>query len=162
MADIQNVTEVNGTATEKQEKTFSQEEVNSIIQNRIAEVKSKFADYDSLKEKASKFDEIKEAGKSELQKAQEKNVELQKQIDSMNREKEVNEIRLKVSKDTNVPIHLLNGSTEDECTAQAQAILSFANQNSQNPYPTVKDSGESNKTQKKTAVDQFAEWFNAQ
>lgn len=65
MADT--VEQANGTVTETQEsRTFTQEEVNAIIAERIKRESAKHADYATLQEKASKFDEMEEANKSEL------------------------------------------------------------------------------------------------
>lgn len=51
-------------------KTFTQEEVNAIVEKRIARVKSTPPDdYEELKAKAAKYDELEEAKKSELEKA---------------------------------------------------------------------------------------------
>ena len=51
-------------------KTFTQEQVNRMIQERIARVKREEpADYAELKAKAARLDEIEEANKSDLQKA---------------------------------------------------------------------------------------------
>ena len=53
-------------------KMFTQEEVNAIVEKRVARVKSEPpADYEELKAKAAKYDEAQEAAKSELQKATE-------------------------------------------------------------------------------------------
>lgn len=40
------------------------------IQDRLTRERGKYADYETLKVKAAKFDEAEEAGKTELQKAQ--------------------------------------------------------------------------------------------
>ena len=40
------------------DKTFTQAEVDSIIEGRLAREHEKYADYDSLKDKAGKYDEI--------------------------------------------------------------------------------------------------------
>ena len=53
---------------EPQERTFSQSDVERIIKERF----EKFSDYDALREKASKLDEIEEAQKSELEKLAER------------------------------------------------------------------------------------------
>ena len=55
------------------EKTFSQSDVNRIVEDRLRREQAKYADYDDLKAKAAKFDEQEEANKSELQKATEAN-----------------------------------------------------------------------------------------
>ena len=44
--------------SQTEEKTFTQAELNAIIQKRIGEVSAKYGNYEELKEKASKFDEI--------------------------------------------------------------------------------------------------------
>lgn len=65
--------ETNGTAAETQEneqRTFTQAEMNAIIQDRLTRERGKYADYEALKAKAAKFDEAEEAGKTDLQKAQ--------------------------------------------------------------------------------------------
>lgn len=55
-----------GNATEP--KTFTQEQVDKIVQERLKRAKSeKPADYDELKAKAAKLDEIEDAQKSELE-----------------------------------------------------------------------------------------------
>ena len=55
-----------GKATEA--KTFTQEQVDKIVQERLKRAKSeKPADYDELKAKAAKLDEIEDAQKSELE-----------------------------------------------------------------------------------------------
>ena len=58
--------------TEQTERTFTQAELNAIVQERVGETKAKYGDYEELKAKASKYDEQVEASKSELQKATER------------------------------------------------------------------------------------------
>ena len=65
--------ETNGTAAETQEneqRTFTQAEMNAIIQDRLTRERGKYADYEALKAKAAKFDAAEETGKTDLQKAQ--------------------------------------------------------------------------------------------
>ncbi len=64
-------------------RTFTQDELNAIVQTRLADERKKYADYDSLKEKAGKYDAQEEANKSELQKANEKATDLQAKLDAM-------------------------------------------------------------------------------
>ena len=54
------------------DKTFTQAEMDSIIEGRLARERQKYADYDDLKEKASKYDEYQAQNKTELQKEKEK------------------------------------------------------------------------------------------
>ena len=89
MADT--VTEKQDITTESEKetqevRTFTQEEVNKIVENRVAKERAKAnAEYEELRQKASKFDEIEEANKSELQKATERADSLQKQLDDLNK-----------------------------------------------------------------------------
>lgn len=120
-------------------RTFTQEEMNAIIADRLNRERSKYADYDTLKTKAEKFDAAQEAGKTELQKETDRANALQAKLDAMNKATELRNIREKVSKDTGVPTDLLSGDTEEACSDQAKAILAFAKTGN---YPKVKDGGE--------------------
>lgn len=51
-------------------QTFSQEDVNRIVQERLARETAKFADYEDLKTKATKLDEIEAASQTETQRLQ--------------------------------------------------------------------------------------------
>ena len=136
-------------------KTFTQEEVNRIVQNRVA----KYADYEDLKAKAAKLDEIEEANKSELQKATEKAASLQAELDGMKQAETIRAMRETVAKETGVPANLLTGGTEDECKAQAEAIKAYAKPGA---YPNVKDGGEPQNNKGTATRDQFAAWLNNQ
>ena len=125
----------NPTTTQEQEapeRTFTQAEMNAIIADRLSRERAKYADYDALKKKADQFDAAQEAGKTELQKANERAAALQTQVDALTRANEVREVRGKVSAATGVPAELLSGETEEACKAQAQAILKFAKSNNKN------------------------------
>ena len=143
------------TNAEGQTRTFSQDEVNAIVGKRLAEEKVKYADYDDLKAKAAKFDEVEEANKSELQKATERAAALEKELNGLKKAEEVRIIRENVAKETGIPAHLLTGTTEEECKAQATAIADYAKPA---PYPAVKDAGEVNNVGKATTRQQFADW----
>ena len=152
--------QANGTVTTTQEgqRSFTQEELNSIVSDRLRRESAKYSDYEELKQKAQKLDEIEESSKSELQKATEKANELQTELDKIKKANEVRTIREKISTETGVPVSLLSGSTEEECKIQADGILKFAKPDG---YPVVKDGGEVTTIHGKNAADQFADWFNA-
>ena len=141
---------------QQQDRTFTQSELDAIVRDRLSREHSKYADYDVLREKAAKFDAAEEAGKTELQKAQDHAADLQKQVDKLTAAENLRRLRAKVSKETGVPEALLNADTEDACTAQAKAILEFARPGT---YPTVKDGGEPQNKPSGSTRDQFADWF---
>lgn len=140
------------------ERTFTQSEVDRIVTKRLSD----FADYDELKAKAEKFDEVEEANKSELQKAIDKANKLQSELDTLTKQNEVRAVRDEVSQTTGVPASLLTGSTKDECEAQAKAIAEYKAQTTPAAYPSVKDGGDPQLNAKKTTRDQFADWLNSQ
>ena len=137
------------------ERTFTQAEMNAIISDRLTRERSKYADYDDLKAKAAQFDAAQEAGKTELQKANEKAAKLQEQLDTLTKAHTLRELRSKVAAATGVPAELLSGDTEESCTAQAQAILKFA----QPGYPSIRDGGEVRNKPTGSTRQQFADWF---
>ena len=80
-----------------QEKTFTQAELDKIVQERVGRERAKYEGFEDLKAKAEKFDALEEEKKSELQKAQEKTAELEAQIKKMTHENEVKAMRSKVA-----------------------------------------------------------------
>ena len=119
--------ETNGTAAAQQEpRTFTQDEVNAIVADRLTRERAKYADYDDLKGTAGRADE-----------ADSRAAALQQQLDAMKADNDRREMKQRVSAATGVPAALLSGATDEECTAQAQAILKF----SAPAYPNVRDGG---------------------
>lgn len=149
----------NNTAGAGTEKTFTQAEMDAIIEGRLAREKQKYADYEGLKEKADKYDEIQEQSKTELQKANEKTAALQKELNQLKTADTVRQVREKVAKETNVPMDLLTGNDEESCKKQADAILKFAKPKS---YPGTKENSKkmadsnTNSNNKDAAMREFA------
>ena len=139
-------------------KTFTQSEMEAIIETRIGKERAKYGDYEDLKAKAAKYDEMEAASKTELQKATEKVTALQDELKSIKKQNEVRGIREEVAKANGIPANLLTAETREECEAQAKSLLEFAG--SQKGYPVVRDGGETNKSVKLSTNQQFAEWFN--
>ena len=154
MSETVNQVETNATATE--EKTFTQDELNNILSDRIKREREKYSGYEELKEKAAKLDQIEEASKSEIQMT-EKASKLEAELKQMKKAESIREMRAKVSQETGIPANLLTGETEEDCQAQAEAIKAFAKPSG---YPAVRDAGEVANTSKGTTAQQFAEWFN--
>lgn len=145
-------------AEQTEPKTFTQEEVDSIVRDRLQRERAKHADYDALKAKAEKFDEFEEAQKSELQKAHDRATALQAELDGLKKAEGLRVMRQAVAQDTGVPAKLLTADTEEGCKEQAAEILKFAKPTG---YPSVKDGGEVGGQPKGATRDKFAEWFNS-
>lgn len=144
----------------QQERTFTQAQVDAIVAERLGREKAKFADYDTLKEKADKYDAAEEANKSDLQKAQDAAAKAQQELADLKAANTAREMRAKVAKETGVPESLLSGDDETACRAQAQAIQDYAKGTGVG-FPNPKDGGEVKKPAAGgTTRDQFADWFN--
>ena len=117
------------------DKTFTQAEMDSIIEGRLARERQKYVDYDDLKEKASKYDEYQAQNKTELQKEKEKSDALQAKLSALEKKDTVRQVREKTAKDTGVPVELLTGEDEETCKKQSEAIMKFAKPKS---YPGTK------------------------
>ena len=139
-----------------EQKTFTQDELNAIVSDRVKREREKHADYAELKEKAMKLDQLEEASKSEIQKMTEKADRLQQELDQIRQAESIREIRAKVAAETGIPTNLLTGDTEEACKEQAEAIKAFAKP----AYPTLRDAGEVGGASGTSTAKQFAEWFN--
>lgn len=144
-------------AIETTEKTFTQAEVDAIVSDRLKRDRAKYADYETLKEKAGKFDQMEEESKTELQKAIERGNALQNELDSLKSENALRALRTQIAEETGVPVKLLTGATEDECREQAKAIVAYAKPLG---YPQVKDAGEVQHISVSTR-DKFKDWFES-
>lgn len=63
------------------DKTFTEDDVNRIVQKRLAREREKYSDYEDLAEKAKQFDELEDQRKSELEKAQERTSKLERELE---------------------------------------------------------------------------------
>ena len=111
----------------------SQEELNRLIGDRINKVREQFGDYNDLKAKAEKYDEVEAASKSELEKAQERIAELERTAATAQRAALVTRI---ASEEGVIP-EVLTGETEEEMRAAAKRVLEWASQGKRTP-PTPK------------------------
>ena len=148
--------EVTVKDTQSEPRTFTQEELNMIVEQRLKREREKYADYDTIKEKAGKLDQLEEANKTELQKATEQGEAYRKELEALKAANAIRDARAAVSEETGVPASLLTGANEEECRTQAAAILEYAGK--QSKYPILRDAGESKATAKKSPREQFKDW----
>jgi polyribonucleotide nucleotidyltransferase len=146
--------------TEKPEKTFSQAELDAVISDRLKREREKYSDYEALKEKAQKLDEIEEKNKTELEKATEKATRLEDELNKIRKQNQISEIREKVAKEAGIDAKLLTMETEEDCKAQAQILMDWHRSNP-TTYPSVRDGGEVTQYSGTTNREKFAEWFDS-
>jgi len=142
--------------TQTEEKTFTQAELDAVVKDRLKREREKYADYDAVKAKATKLDEIEAANKSELEKANEKAAKLEAELNGIKKAAELREMREKIATENNIPANLLTGTSEEECKAQVESIKGLL---SANGIPTsVSDGGEPNHSGKVSNQTMFANW----
>ena len=160
MADTEN-TAVAGETTEQEAPEFnapsSQEELDRIIEARLARERKRFQDYDDLKARAAKLSEIEEANKTEAQKTAERLAELERQ----NAELATAKLRADVAIAKGVPAALLTGSTQEELEASADALIEFRGEQKQAPSSSALNRVNGAKASGSTA-DQFAAFMGGQ
>lgn len=103
----------------------SQADLDRIIGERVRRAKP--ADYDEVRAKAAKLDEIEESGKTELQKATDRIAALEaakQQLEADMAGKDHDLLRERVARDKGVPAHRITGTTESELKADADRYLS--------------------------------------
>lgn len=103
------------------EPITSQEQLNALLGDRLARERAKYADYDELKAKATKFDESEAASKSELEKATEANAKLQVELDSLRLANLRHEVAAQKELQPSA-VKFLTGSTREELEASADEL----------------------------------------
>lgn len=146
---------VNQEATANEPKTFTQEELDKILNDRLARERKKYEgiNLDELKSKAARLDELEEASKTELEKERERTKKLQAELDGIRKAEEIRAIRDAVAKETGIPANLLTADDELGCREQAEAIRAFAIPAG---YPSVKDGGDPQNLSGRSTRDEFA------
>jgi hypothetical protein len=110
-----------GTAAEAG-RTFTQEEVEKIIGDRLGRERTKYADYDELKARSDQLAAIEEAGQSDVERVTGERDKLAERIGPL----EAENLRLNVALEKGLPKSLavrLQGSTKEEVEADAEELV---------------------------------------
>ena len=99
---------------EQVESTFSQEDVNRIVQERLQREREKYSDYDELKAAAERAQEL-EAEKTTLA----------ERVAEFEAKEERQQLVSTVADETGVPADALRGSTKEELEAHAEVLKSL-------------------------------------
>jgi hypothetical protein len=100
----------------------SQDDLDRIITKRLARERERFGDYEALKDKASKFDQLEDDKKSEIQKASDRAT----QAETRASDAELRALRLEVAMDkglTPTQAKRLVGKTKEELEADADELI---------------------------------------
>lgn len=146
------------------EPVTTQEQLDKIVKDRLErereKVRSEFSDYDDLKAKALKLDELEKSGSEELKKALAEVDNLKGELQTRDENAKLQQMRKQVAKDTGVPEDLIQGADEDSMKSFAEAVAAFAKKPS---APIIPESGTSTQAGETPAqkFGQFmAETFN--
>lgn len=101
----------------------TQEELNSIVEKRLARERAKYADYDEIAKKAAEFDKTQEASKTEIQKATERAEKAEKALADATSSSLRSEVALSKGL-TPTQAKRLVGNTREELEADADELLS--------------------------------------
>jgi len=145
----------------------SQQELNAALKDRLDRERSKFKDYNDLKAKAAKLDEIEQANLTELEKANTRVTTAETERDSAKAEA----LRLRIAVTHGISLEdadlFLTGTTEETLTAQAKRLSdrvaeqAKAEADRKKKNPTVPKEGTSTTTGTTTEEDdlEFARTF---
>lgn len=106
---------------EVSENLLTQEDVDGVVEKRLERERSKFADYDSLKEAAGKTETIKTEFETKIQSIETEKSELQKKLVSANLETEKVKIvhEFKLSDDL---VEFVTGDNAEELRKRAEKL----------------------------------------
>lgn len=111
----------------------SQEEFDKRLAARLGRERAKFSDYEAVKAKAAKFDDLEAANKSELQKLSERAEAAEKRATAAERAAE----RQSVAAAKGVPATSLMGDTREELEASADELIAWRDKNAPPPPKKV-------------------------
>jgi hypothetical protein len=115
-------------------RTFTQADVDKIVADRIARERAKFSDYDDLKTKAGRLDELETASKSEAEKAAQRAADAEKKW----QDAEARALRLEVATSKGLSAaqaKRLTGSSREELEADADELLDTFKPPTEEPKP---------------------------
>lgn len=105
-------------------RTFTQEQVNALLAEQKRKVRSEFADYDDIREKASKFDQFEESRKTDEQRNAERLAALEKEATTAKQAL----LRTRVAAAKGVPEESLTGETQEDMEKSADGLIAWRDQ----------------------------------
>lgn len=114
------------------DKTFTQQQVNDLVAREKGNLQRKYDDYDDLKARAAKLDEIEAANQSDLERISGERDDLQSRVEPLG----VENLRLRVALDKGLDpdlIDRLQGSTKEELEQDADKLIEKFGDRQQDP-----------------------------
>lgn len=118
----------------------TQEEFDRMVGDRLNRERAKFADYDDIKSKAAKLDEIEQASKTELEKERERAEAAEKRAAQAER----TSLQVRIATELGVPQEAVHGDDEEAMRTSAQRLVEWRDTNKKPaPKPQSLSSGSS-------------------
>lgn len=133
----------NETNDEQKPRTFTQEQVNKLLADQKRTVSAKFGDYDDLKLKAGKLDQIQQESQTELEKALDRATKAEATVASYEAKKQADSWAAEIVKGSDIPASVLRGSTREELEAHFEQLKSLTPKAKRTPVPSGKSDGKS-------------------
>lgn len=132
----------------------TQEQFDGMVKERIERAKRSAIpeDYEDLKAKAARLDEIEEKSKTELQKAQEAAAAAQRELEGMRARAKRADLAQKVAQEKGVPVSLITGETQEDMERSADALIAWK---TPAPAPKVKAPGTHDNSKQTGAADGY-------
>lgn len=150
--DTKQVEDATQGATAETERTFTQAEMEAIIGERLKRERAKYADYGEAKAALDELNRLKEAEKTELQKAEEERDRFKAELDRLNEERAHAELVAKVAADKGVDAALLARMSGD---VEENAAFLVAQMGKKPTYEAVNDGGEAKAPSGKREIPTF-------
>jgi hypothetical protein len=121
--------------------TLTQEQVDKIVEKRLAREREKYADYDELKTKAAEYQKLEDAKKSEAQKLEERIAAAEKRAADAEKavgEAQIDALRARVAAKRNLSdaqAKRLQGTTVEELEADAAELFGEPNDEAEDEAP---------------------------
>lgn len=142
------------------EPVTTQEQLDKIVKDRLErereKVRSEFSDYEDLKARSLKLDELEKNGSEELKKALAEVDNLKGELQTRDKNAELQKMRKQVAKDTGVPEDLIQGADEESMKTFAEAVAAFAKKPS---APIIPESGKHTQVEE-TSAQKFGQFMS--
>lgn len=136
-------------------KTFTQEQVNALLAAEKRKASEKFSDYDDIKAKASKLDQIEQESKTELQKALERTTQLESELSSFKQKEQAAAWASEIVKGSDIPASVLRGSTREELEQHFEQLKELTPKQKRTPVPSGKPAGDGGGSRAVAALKQL-------
>lgn len=116
-------------------KTFTQADLDRLLEDRLARERKKYSDYDELKAKAQQLEQLEQGTKSEVEKLTERLAEAEKRATAEAARADRFEVALDKGLDM-TRAKRLTGATREELEADAEELQTWQSGSTEKPAPS--------------------------